>query len=177
MISTIEYARPDTITHMNANMIVFRDFFIFSSSPVASISPIPPHVTAMTASIVPSKIRYRIMATIAHVESVSIRGRSSVGALAVIAKVGSMIIQNMTMDRRIFINLGRNSKYSSDEWYNCIGQKCYNNGYNIPFDDCLCFTDFFRVSCRKYIKVSGRKKWNCSNNWYSEEKEFSYTCQ
>jgi len=46
---TMPYASPATTAQTNAYMIVFRAFFIFSSSHTASTIPIPPQVIAITA--------------------------------------------------------------------------------------------------------------------------------
>jgi hypothetical protein len=68
----------------NAYIMVFRDFFIFSSSPVASMNQIPHQVIAITASIHVKRIKKEIILAIAishqlfHV-SVIMDGRLSVG--------------------------------------------------------------------------------------------------
>ena len=64
MISTIEYARPATTSPTNAYIIVFRDFFIFSSSPVAITKPIPHHVIAITARTLVRRSAYLIISAI-----------------------------------------------------------------------------------------------------------------
>ena len=93
MISTIEYARPATTSPTNAYIIVFRDFFIFSSSPVAITNPIPPHVIAITARTLVSRSAYLIIWAIAFSGDLLILGRilSQFGGTTETAKPGSIM--------------------------------------------------------------------------------------
>jgi hypothetical protein len=67
-------------------MIVYRAFFIFSSSPVERMNLIPHQVIAMTARIPVIRIKYWIIAAIAISGVLLIVGRSSLaGGVTVIA--------------------------------------------------------------------------------------------
>ncbi len=105
IISTIEYASHATTRPTNANMIVLRAFFIFSSSPVERINPIPPQVMAITARILVSRIRKLITAAIALIGVSAIVGSIvfPLGATTSIAVAFFVRIKRKRMLINVFI--------------------------------------------------------------------------
>jgi hypothetical protein len=101
--STIEYANQVTTIPTNAYIMVFRDFFIFSSSPVASTNQIPHQVIAITASIHANRIKNLMIAATADSGEPSVTAGKSIlpGLTTSIAKIGSTRDKRTTMIAKI----------------------------------------------------------------------------